>query len=372
VSLTDLADPADLPDDVVSLIGRRRHVRDTTFAAERGHGFASCASVQNGNPLFWDDTVAEELTGGPILPPSTLSLWSRPHAWDPQVGSGPAPLPSHFDLKERFGLPDAVISAAALTLLDPVRPGDRMVTGETLRSVSEEKVTALGSGRFWVIDVDYRNDRDDLVGVETLTGFGYHGAGRPVPASAPGPAAVGGPASEASPGDGLSPSPPRSPRPSPPRRLALGEVSVGDRLPDLVHELTVTDVVLGATAARDWRPMHHDPAFARARSGVANIFLDTPTQQAWFERHLTDWTGPTGRLGRLDLRMGRPVLAGTTMTLSAEVEAVAVDADGCGWVTLVGSIAVDGTVHSDARSRLALPTRPGDNPWTRRGADWLP
>jgi hypothetical protein len=42
-------------------------------------------------------------------------------------------------------------------------------------------------------------------------------------------------------------------------------------------------------AARDWRPMHHDPTFARERSGVANVFLDTPTQQAW-----SSGSSPTG------------------------------------------------------------------------------
>ncbi len=81
--------------------------------------------MQNGNPLYWDDDVADELTDGPTLPPSTLSMWSRPDAWDPELADGATPLPTHFDLKERFGLPDALISAAALTILDPVRPGRR-------------------------------------------------------------------------------------------------------------------------------------------------------------------------------------------------------------------------------------------------------
>ncbi len=154
--------------------------------------------------------------------------------------------------------------------------------------------------------------------------------------------------------------------------MYVDDVVEGDRLPDLVHDVTVTDVVLGAVAARDWRPMHHDPAFARERNGVANVFLDTPTQQAWLERFLTDWTGPTGRLGRLDLRMGRPVVAGDTMTISGEVSAAKVDITGCGWVTLVVSIAVDGEVYSKAAARIAVPDGLDDNPWARRGADWLP
>jgi acyl dehydratase len=79
----------------------------------------------------------------------------------------------HFDLKERFGLPEAVISDNTITFYEPVRPGDVVSSRQVLRSVSEEKTTRLGTGRFWVIDVEYRNQRDELVGVEAYTGFGY-------------------------------------------------------------------------------------------------------------------------------------------------------------------------------------------------------
>ena len=53
------------------------------------------------------------------------------------------------------------------------RPGDRLRTWQVLRSVSDEKTTKLGRGRFWVIDVEYVNQRGEWVGTETYTGFGY-------------------------------------------------------------------------------------------------------------------------------------------------------------------------------------------------------
>jgi acyl dehydratase len=349
----------DLPDEVADLIGRRRHVDRATFRAERSHGTNLCAAVQNGNPLFWDDELADELTDGPILPPTTLSLWSRPDSWSPEAGAGAVPLRTHFELKELLGLPDALISASELTLADPVRPGDLMLMGESLRSVSEEKQTAHGTGRFWTIDVHYANQCEVEVGVETVTGFGYRSDREPVSRSSiPAPVVA-------------EPSAPRGPTDDR-RRLLLGEVVVGQRIPDVVHEVTRSTVVLGAMAARDWAPMHHDPAVARARSGVADIFLDTPTQLAWIERLLTDWTGPTGRLGRIALRMGVPVVAGDTMTLSADVTAAGADRTGCGWVSLVVRITVRGEVASTASARIAVPIDAGDNPWVRRGADWLP
>ena len=54
-----------------------------------------------------------------------------------------------------------------------MRPGDVISNSQVLKSVSGPKTTKLGSGRFWVIDVEFRNDRGALVGVESYTGFGY-------------------------------------------------------------------------------------------------------------------------------------------------------------------------------------------------------
>lgn len=165
-----------VPDDVAASFGQLQYEGDGGFPVERGYVWTTCASVENGNPLFWDDQVAAVLTGGPIAPPTMLSVWFRPHHWSPGEDGQRLPLQVHFDLKERFGLPEAVISENTLAFHDPVRPGDRITSGQLLRSVSEEKTTRLGTGRFWVIDVEYRNQRGDLVGVESYTGFGYRRA----------------------------------------------------------------------------------------------------------------------------------------------------------------------------------------------------
>ena len=92
---------------------------------------------------------------------------------------------------------------------------------------------------------------------------------------------------------------------------------VGDALPVLTYDVSSTTVVLGALAARDWRPMHHDYHFATERNGTQDIFLNTPNQAAWFERYVTDWTGPKGRLGRMTFRMKGSVFPGDTMAFRA-------------------------------------------------------
>ena len=164
---------SELPPDVESLIGKIQYEEVGEFPVERGYIWTSCSSVENANPLYWDDDVAEEVTGGPIAPPTMLSVWFRRHRWAPGRTGETLAIQVHFDLKERFGLPEAVISDNTIVFHEPVRVGDVLRTHQVLRSVSEEKTTKLGTGRFWVIDVECFNQRGDLVGTDTYTGFGY-------------------------------------------------------------------------------------------------------------------------------------------------------------------------------------------------------
>jgi acyl dehydratase len=156
-----------------------------------------------------------------------------------------------------------------------------------------------------------------------------------------------------------------------PQRL-LDDVHPGDELPALHHEVSATTVVLGALATRDWRPMHHDKDFAVNRNGTKDIFLNTPNQAAWFERYLTDWTGPHGRLARVTFRMKGSVFPGDTMVLRGVVESTEVDEAGCGFATVAVSLSVDDDIKTTCAARIALPRTDDDNPWARRGDQWRP
>jgi acyl dehydratase len=156
-----------------ALVGHEQYPEVGEFPVERGYIWTSCSSVENGNPLFWDDAVAEALTEGPVAPPSMVSVWFRPHHWAPGRSDAALPLQVHFDLKEMFELPEAVMTDNTIEFHAPVRVGDVLHTHQVLRSVSDEKTTKLGTGRFWVIDVVYANQDDQLVAVESYTGFGY-------------------------------------------------------------------------------------------------------------------------------------------------------------------------------------------------------
>lgn len=154
--------------------------------------------------------------------------------------------------------------------------------------------------------------------------------------------------------------------------LTAGEVTEGQQLPELRHQVTATTVVLGALASRDWRPMHHDRQFAQERNGVKDIFINTPNNAAWFERYVTDWTGPKGRIGRMKFKMSSSVFPGDEMVLTGKVDKVSTDDTGCCWLDMTLAVMVNGQVSTSCQARVAIPKDRSDNPWLRKGDQWKP
>ncbi len=156
------------------------------------------------------------------------------------------------------------------------------------------------------------------------------------------------------------------------KTLTADQIQVGDELPGLDHDVEPVTVVLGAMATRDWRPQHHDYKFATEKNGVRDIFMNTPNLAAWFERYVTDWTGPCGRLGWIRFRMKDSVFPGESMVFSGSVKGVDTDDTGCAWAELDLQVTSGGRVTTVCEARVAIPAHEGDNPWTRRGDDWKP
>jgi hypothetical protein len=157
-----------------------------------------------------------------------------------------------------------------------------------------------------------------------------------------------------------------------PSDLTIDAISAGDRLPELVHDVTATTVILGALASRDWRPMHHDRDFAQQRNGTRDIFMNTPNQAAWLERFITDWAGPRARLGRYKFRMGDSICPGDRMVFCGQVESTETDEHTCAWANLSIQLCVDDQVKTRFTARVAIPANAEDNPWARTGSDWQP
>lgn len=154
--------------------------------------------------------------------------------------------------------------------------------------------------------------------------------------------------------------------------LMLGDVKEGQDLPVLEKAVKPVTVVLGAMASRDWRPQHHDYKFAVNNNGLQDIIMNTPNLAAWFERYLTDWTGPKGRLGRIKFRMKDSVYPGDTMHFAGKVTGVSRGAKSTGWVDVKIELTAGTKSCVSCEARICVPESPGANPWKLEGGDWKP
>ena len=93
-----------LPDAVRNMIDTPLYEERTEFPIEIGYVYNTCAAVENGNPLYWDEELARTLVGKRIAPPTMLSVWFRPHYWAPGASGERKALQAHFDLKELLGI----------------------------------------------------------------------------------------------------------------------------------------------------------------------------------------------------------------------------------------------------------------------------
>jgi acyl dehydratase len=103
-----------------------------------------------------------------------------------------------------------------------------------------------------------------------------------------------------------------------PATLDWRRIAVGDEVTPMVIDVTASVVVAGALATRDFMPVHHDRDYANAQ-GAPDIFMNILSTNAYCTRFLTDWAGPDAMLRRLSIRLGVPVMPGSTLTFSGAV-----------------------------------------------------
>ena len=95
-------------------------------------------------------------------------------------------------------------------------------------------------------------------------------------------------------------------------------VRVGDRLPELNIDITAKLITGGAIASRDYQNVHHDQDAAR-ELGSPNVFMNILTTNGFVGRYVTDWTGPSGVLKKVSIRLGAPNYPGDSMIMNGEI-----------------------------------------------------
>ena len=126
----------------------------------------------------------------------------------------------------------------------------------------------------------------------------------------------------------------------------IGDVQVGEKLPEFAVDLTVSLIVGGALASRDFTPVHHDKAAAQA-TGMQDVFMNILSTNGLVGRYVTDWSGMNATIKGVSIKLGTPNLPGDSMKMSGNVKSVDT-ASGLVEVEVVGKNAwgnhVEGTV----------------------------
>lgn len=138
-----------------------------------------------------------------------------------------------------------------------------------------------------------------------------------------------------------------------PATRTLGQVAVGDLLPEERIALTPTFVIATAMASRDFEEVHHDRDVARAK-GLPDIFLNILATNGICQRLAVDWAGPGARVVGVRVRLGLPACAGDTLHLQGRVVS-AQALEGRGEVVVEVTADVAAGRHGTATISLELP-----------------
>ncbi len=105
----------------------------------------------------------------------------------------------------------------------------------------------------------------------------------------------------------------------------LDQVQVGDQLPSIEQQSTLTTSVMYAAASGDYNPLHYDADFASQVSPTGGIIAHGMYSMGLASRVLTEFAGDPERVRSLDVRFTRPWPLGTTATFGGTVKEVTDD-----------------------------------------------
>lgn len=129
-------------------------------------------------PLHTDAEVARSHGYDDVISPVSMArVWAMPSYWragEPRIVTQAMTTPIPAAAVPGEG--DTMIATGVrMEHLRPVLPGDRLTATAVLKSVTR-KTTRVGRGAFIVLESTYRNQRDEVVSVETVTLLRYRQA----------------------------------------------------------------------------------------------------------------------------------------------------------------------------------------------------
>ncbi|HEY1330663.1 MAG TPA: MaoC/PaaZ C-terminal domain-containing protein [Actinomycetota bacterium] len=129
-------------------------------------------------------------------------------------------------------------------------------------------------------------------------------------------------------------------------RIRLGDLSVGDEIPNLEKIVTREDVRAYADASGDQNPLHQDEAFAKS-VGFPGIIAHGMFSMAHLVKALTDWLGDPAALRSITVQFRQVVYMGETLVAGGTVDAIDTDAG-------TATLAVWAAVERDGKRLMAI------------------
>jgi uncharacterized OB-fold protein len=138
-------------------------------------------AMEDGNPVYLDDAAARA-TGrdGIVAPASMVQAWTM-RGYAASVRADPAGPDELTDLLAEGGYTSVVATDSELEFHRELVPGDHVSVEETVESISPEKRTALGAGRFVSTIKTYRDASGEVVATQRWRILRFRPAGKPAP-----------------------------------------------------------------------------------------------------------------------------------------------------------------------------------------------
>ena len=166
---------SNLPKEVEAWIGSRLKLRQGPLPVEVGMCAAFIAATGDRNPAYYQtsDAARTDIQQAQYVPPVMLPIWvrsldgARPDLEEQQASE------FHFRLKNTLGLPLGIVKENAVYFYHPVEIGDVISCEQQLMEVTAERTNRLGTGRDWLIHINYYRQDGLQVGMESMRLFGY-------------------------------------------------------------------------------------------------------------------------------------------------------------------------------------------------------
>ncbi|WP_328558935.1 bifunctional MaoC family dehydratase N-terminal/OB-fold nucleic acid binding domain-containing protein [Streptomyces coelicoflavus] len=139
------------------------------------------------NPVYTDAGAARATgRGGVVAPASMIQAWTmRGYAATVSPPAGRDGFAELVDLLDEGGYTSVVATDSEFTFLRELEPGDHVAVRESVESISAEKRTGLGTGRFVTTLKTYTDQHGETVATQRWRTLRFRPA--PAPASAPAP-----------------------------------------------------------------------------------------------------------------------------------------------------------------------------------------